>query len=168
MHTPGKGTPFRPDQAGWVSQILGEEFWEQIQESLKGIRPPFASPGARPPRPGAGAAGFPPLDIYLTQGEIVISLALPGVSDAAHVAVSLAGGATAVVEAFVPPPPAQAAVLQRERPAGYVSRVVQLPVPAAVGGGARCRYDQGILEVRLPRAQAGSDGETVSLLQVDG
>lgn len=169
MAKPGDFRDRVAEQASWVGQLLGEDFWEQIYENMKGVRPQFTDlPGGGrtvlSPRPQAGA--YPPLDMFMTLTEIVLSVALPGLTNPDHFVISLASPNSLVMEAFIPPAPPQMQALQRERVTGYFARTVQLP-EAVQPGDAFCTYADGVVEVRLLRSQPGNRDGAVSLLNIN-
>lgn len=167
MNDPREAMKQLADQMGWLSQMMGGEFWGQLQEGLEAARPsavrPGAPAGARPGAPLRGQQAFPPLDIYVTDAEVVISAALPGVAPEA-VAVSLTTPGEVVLEAFMPPE-AIGTPLMRERPAGYCIRTVTLPAPVRADG-CLARSADGIIELRLQRSEPGTGTAGVALLQV--
>lgn len=166
MHRPDNGSRRTGGQWDWVSQLLGEEIWEQVQEGVRGTRSAAFPFGRSEARSAAGSAAHPALDLYLTAYEVVLSVALPGLTSPNHVVVSLADPLTLVLEAYLEPPPQQAAVLHRERQTGFISRTISLPA-AVRAVDLPVRYQSGVLELRLPLAQPGNGENVVSLLNVE-
>lgn len=171
MQSPHEAMEQMADRMGWVGQILGEDFWDQIRETCRAaaprpdgrLRPGGAS--ARPAGPGAGAGPQPPVDVYVTPAEVVVSAAWPGLPGPEHMAVSRISPSEILLEGYITPTSSQGVVVQRERPVGYGWRTLTLPVPVA-SGAAGATYAMGIWEVRLPRGHQGGAGGDVSLLQV--
>lgn len=151
-------------QMGWLNQMFGEDFFTHMQNA-GGVRPRSRQAGA-PARPVA-TGGAPPLEIYVTPNEVVICATLPGLSSQEDVAISLTSPHELVLEAMIQPPPAAepTMVLLRERFTGYCHRLLTLPAPV-LATGARTRYVDGLLEIHLPRADAGSGTGGVALLHV--
>ena len=144
---------------------------QRLTEQLDALRDAFGEEFApdrwraeRPRREGAAAGGGPPLDVYVTPDEVVVHAVLPGLPDLRHVRISLTGPTEMLLEAFIPPRLPEGMYLQRERFAGYCSRLVTLP--ASVRPWAAAKYADGILEVRLQRANPGSGYGGVAVLHV--
>lgn len=166
MHSPVDTLKQLATQFGWAEQVLGEQFWSNVLGSMKasGQQPPGMAPG-----PGAQAArptaAFPPLEIYTTGQEVVLTAALPGLASPDHAAVYLTGPRELVLEAFVQPEPAVGMSLLRERPTGYFTRTVTLPTAVAPQSG-RVRFADGLLEVRLPAVDGSAGASGISVIQV--
>lgn len=162
MQNPLDALQHMSEQMGWLGQFLGEDFWAHVRAAADaGVA--AAAPGGD--RPAAGT--FPPVDMYVTPGEVVVSMALPGLAGPQAVCVTMAGPLEVVVEGFVPPECPMDLTLQRERFCGYFARSLVMPVPVA-SGEARASYRDGILELRLARSTAGGPGENVQVLSVPG
>lgn len=156
-------------QFGWAEQVLGEQFWSNVLGNLKasGQQMPGMATGsgaqvAQSPRQ---TAVFPPLEIYTTGQEVVLTAALPGLGSPDHAAVYLTGPRELVLEAFVQPEPAVGMSLLRERPTGYFTRTVTLPTAVAPQSG-RVRFADGLLEVRLPAVNGSAAASGISVIQV--
>lgn len=175
MHNPLEAMRTLSDQMGWLSQMMGEDFWSYLQNSMTGKGPPAIANRPGPPVPGGGTAPqataaaqqglFPPLDLYVTATEVVLSLVLPGLTSSEHISMALAAPNELVIEAFALPTTTTGVVLKRERFSGYCTRSVMLPT-SVLPTGAVARYEDGILEVRLARQEPGQGDGGISLLHV--
>jgi len=144
---------------------------QRLTEQLDALREAFGEefPAERgragvPRKEGAAASSGPPLDVYVTPDEVVVHAVLPGLPDPRHVMVSLTSPTEVLLEAFIPPRHPEGMYLQRERFAGYCSRLVTLP--ASVRPVAAARYQDGILEIRLQRTSPGTGSGGVAVLHV--
>ena len=175
MHNPLEAMKTLSEQMGWLSQMMGEDFWSYLQSSMTGKPPPALASRPGPPVPGGGTAPqataaaqqglFPPLDLYVTASDVVLSLVLPGLTSMDHVSIALSAPNEVVIEAFVLPTTTTGVVLRRERFSGYCTRSVVLPT-SVLPTGARARYEDGILEVYLARKDPGQGDGGISLLHV--
>lgn len=143
---------------------------QRLTEQLDALRDAFGEEFApergrveRPRREGASSAG-PPLDVYVTPDEVVVQAVLPGLPDVQHVRICLTSPTEILLEAFIPPRLPEGMYIQRERFTGYCSRLVT--VPASVRPVAAATYLDGILEIRLRRANPGSGDGGVAVLHV--
>lgn len=162
MHGPRDAMRHMSEQMGWLGQLLGEDFWANVRAAAEaGVGAP-GTPADRAPAPL-----YPPIDLYVTPGEVVLSAAIPGLVRPEQVAVSLAGPAELLLEGFVPPDQTMDLPLHRERFTGYYVRSVGLPVPVDVVG-ARASCVDGILEIRLARSATGAPGQDIQVLHVPG
>lgn len=144
---------------------------QRLTEQLDALRDAFGEEFAaergraeRPRREGAAVASGPPLDLYVMPDEVVVHAVLPGLPDPRHVMISLTSPTELLLEAYIPPRLPEGMYLQRERFAGYCSRLVTLP--ASVLPVAAAKYQDGILEIRLRRASPGSGDGGVAVLHV--
>jgi HSP20 family molecular chaperone IbpA len=144
---------------------------QRLTEQLDALRDAFGEEFAaergraeRPRKEGAAANPGPPLDVYVTPNEVVIHAVLPGLPDPRHVIISLTSPTEILLEAYIPPRLPEGMYLQRERFTGYCSRLVTLP--ASVRPVAAAKYLDGILEIRLQRANPGSGDGGVAVLHV--
>jgi len=99
---------------------------------------------------GGGVAWTPPADVYETDGEVVVSVELPGVPrDAIEVRVA---DNTLVLEGERPPQksPKDEAYLRVERSYGPFVRSFSLPASVNVDKVA-ASFERGVLTVRLPK-----------------
>lgn len=178
--TPGNGLQQMADQMGWISNILGDDFWAHVQEEVRNaVTQPSrqAGRGGPMPAPGQGSAptsqrqpqsadaGGPPVNLYVTPGEVVLTALVPGLTGPNGLRVGLSGQNKLVLEVSIPPASNTGILVKRERFVGYCARTVPLPVPV-VPDSARITYTDGILCVRLMRATAGTGADGVTLLRV--
>lgn len=167
MKNPGEAMHQLAEQLNSLTQMFGNGFFDQLQAGFNAMKPPPT--GAAPPgRTGPGQANAvepPPLELYVTPDEAVLSAVLPGLKTPGQVSVSLVSPTQVVLEAFLVPPGDLGTLVQRERFSGYCTRMVTLPV-SVLPANAGARYEDGILEVRFRRAEPGKGGEGVVLLHV--
>lgn len=163
---------------GWVGELLGSEFWSDLGETVRSAARPSGTPNLvvasdpsgtpdpeAPPAAGPASPRTPPLEIYVTPAEVVLSAILPGLASPGHVDVYLAGPAEATLEAFVEPGPLQGHYLMRERFSGLCHRTVTLPAPV-LPDGAQVQYADGVLEVRFRRSDPGAGPVGIALLHI--
>lgn len=160
MGDPSKAVQRLTEQVEALRDAFGEDFWRQFAEQAAGLPQQHGGDAARQGTPVTG----PPLDIYVTPDEVVVQAALPGLMDPQHASASLASPTELLIEAFLPPRLPDAMYIQRERFAGYCSRLVTLP--ASVLPAAAARYEDGILEIRLRRAAPGAGTDGVAVLRL--
>ena len=92
--------------------------------------------------------GYPPVDVVETEGEILIRADLPGTD---KTEIELYGAPNFLVIRGVKKATQEKwAYLRIERSFGSFQRLVVLPVPGDPSR-VRARYDQGVLEVRVPK-----------------
>jgi HSP20 family molecular chaperone IbpA len=114
---------------------------------------PAPAPAAAPPKaPVAQFSGFPPVDMFVTEGRVVINAALPGVERPAELQVTLMGDTRLRLAGTLPPHPlaGRAGAALAEQVHGPFSRTIGLPVPVRPET-ARCFYHNGLLEIWLER-----------------
>lgn len=160
--TPADAMRQLEEQMGWLQQFMGEDFWSQVQQVA---RPGQKAVAGAPAPAQRGPAGMPPVEVYATATEVVVTALLPGLSGPDQVAASLATPLELVLEAFLPTPPPASVTLHRECPTGYCARTVSLPT-AVNPQGIRAAYIDGCLELRLLRTEPGPQSAELTLLQV--
>ena len=95
----------------------------------------------------------PPLDVYETKDDLVVAAELPGVREK-DVQLSLLGDVLTLRGQRRPEPEVVEEQYHRiERWSGPFERRLQLPVPVQ-GERVRASYQDGILEIRLPKVEA--------------
>jgi len=125
----------------------GGDFWSNVfndqwtKEALKEMSKTFFS-----------EAPFPRTDVYMDGGNMIVVMEIPGVrKEDLQVAVH---GDRLTVSGVVTQPYTAHAAVNKERSYGPFERTIQLPETAA-RENALARYENGILEVRLPRTHQG-------------
>lgn len=162
MSDPTKLVERLTEQLDHIGAAFGQDFWKRFKEEA--TFPGRAPAPAEANRRAAGAPGnAPPLDLYVTADEVVVQAVLPGLQGPQFATLSLIGPTEILLEAFVPAQLPEGVYLQRERFAGYCFRILTLPT--SVQPTAQMGYEDGILEIRLRRAEPGV-GSGVAVLHV--
>ena len=100
------------------------------------------------PATASGRVWAPPVDMYATKDDLVLTLELPGVNEK-DVTVTITGDLLAVKgEQQVE----EQDLLHVERTYGKFERLIQLPM-AVQADRVKATYRDGILEIRLPKAE---------------
>jgi len=100
----------------------------------------------------AGRSWTPPVDMHTTKDDLVLTLELPGVSEK-DVSVSITGDLLTVKgERRFENEIKEQDLLHVERAYGKFERLVQLPM-AVQADRVKARYRDGVLEIRLPKAE---------------
>ena len=98
------------------------------------------------------AAGeFPPVNVYVTDTDVVAAAELPGVNPDT-VDISVVSGVLTIRGKRDPSPEEDAKYLRRERTTGEFSRSISLPEQVD-NTKAEAQYQKGILTIALPRAE---------------
>jgi HSP20 family protein len=92
-----------------------------------------------------------PIDAYVTEGEIVVQAALPGVAPE-NVTISLEGEAL-TISAELPARVENVTYTVAERRVGKFSRTITLNVDVEADK-AEAKFNNGLLTLRLPKAEA--------------
>jgi len=133
---------------------MGELDWRSVRElmalaeRLREATERVLLPGS-PVRIGQPAAFEPPVDVWESEGEVIVEAELPGVS-VDEIDLRLDAGALVVSGELPEPPETSGAYLRIERPRGRFHRSVRLP--AGVTGAPRATLRGGVLTVRLPKS----------------
>lgn len=99
---------------------------------------------------GAGRSWTPPVDMYATKDDLVLTLELPGVSEK-DVNVSITGDLLTVKgERRYENQVKEHDLLHVERMYGKFERLVQLPI-AVQADRVKATYRDGVLEIKLPK-----------------
>lgn len=99
------------------------------------------------------AAGFPPLNIWSNEEELVLTAEVPGISPD-EIDISVVGeNLTISGERTLDAPEEGVRYHRQERGAGTFSRTVQLPFPVDVDQ-VKAVFENGVLRVTLPRTEA--------------
>lgn len=122
-----------------------EEF-DRLQEQVNEILSSFFE---RMPGTGRHVDFAPPIELYLSEAQLVLRVELPGVVEDD---VDISATATTVVIRGERDKPADAvAYLRREWAYGLFERRVELPM-AVVPERLSAKYTDGVFEIRLPLA----------------
>ena len=109
-----------------------------------------------PPAPRGGISWEPPTDVLETQDAVLVLVALPGV-DPDKVELAIRNGVLVISGARVLPQELRTAVIHRlELPQGRFER--SNPLPAGVYEAPRTGVANGLLVIRLPKAQRQRSG----------
>ena len=104
------------------------------------------------PASTTGRAWVPPVDMYATKDDVVLTLELPGVSEK-DVNVSITGDLLTVRgERRFEHQANEQELLHVERTYGKFERLVQLPM-AVQADRVKATYRDGVLEIQLPKAE---------------
>jgi HSP20 family protein len=104
------------------------------------------------PATAAGRSWTPPVDMYTTKDELILTLELPGVSEK-DVSVSIAGDLLTVKgERRFDNQVKEQDLVHVERTYGKFERLVQLPM-AVQTDRVKATYRDGVLEIKLPKAE---------------
>jgi HSP20 family protein len=107
----------------------------------------FGRPATTP-----GRAWVPPVDMYATKDDLVLTVELPGVSEK-DVSVSITADLLTVKgERRCEPQVKEQDLLHLERTYGKFERLIQLPM-AVQADRVKATYRDGVLEIRLPKAE---------------
>jgi HSP20 family molecular chaperone IbpA len=155
---------------GWVGQLLGEDFWDQIQSAVnvpgqQNARGPSRSPPNERPAVESATLPGPPADVYVTSLHVVVCMAVPGLTGPEQVSLRLGSPTVLAIEVFIPPTGTVGTNLRQERFVGYSARTIQLPVPVSATG-VTAKYIDGLVEFKLPRVDPGSANGEVAVLHV--
>jgi HSP20 family protein len=135
---------------------LPQEFSERLRDQLRRLLLHFEELRfAAPPSPGSW---LPPVDLYEMEEAVIVRLELPGVA-ANSVRVTMLDGMLKIEgtkESYTPPVHDQEKPLRYlclERTSGTFARSVQLKWTIDLAR-VSARLSNGLLEIRLPKAQA--------------
>ena len=104
------------------------------------------------PATAAGRVWAPPVDMYATKDDLVLTLELPGI-DEKDVSVTITGDLLTVKgERKVEQQVKEQDFLHVERTYGKFERLIQLPM-AVQADRVKATYRDGVLEIRLPKAE---------------
>lgn len=150
--------PPEQEPASYVQHQL-----DRLLGLLGGQLGPARAPAGATPTTAAPAV-TPPLSVWETPQELLLCLDLPGVAKEA-VQLSVSGNTLIIAaERGLPgngnTPPGQ--MTWSEQPTGSVRRTVPLPPGLALDQLA-ARLSQGVLEIRIPRAQAAGGTRQVNI-----
>ena len=104
------------------------------------------------PASATGRVWVPPVDMYATKDELVLTLELPGISEK-DVSVSITGDLLTVKgERRFEQQMKEQDLLHVERTYGKFERVIQLPM-AVQADHVKATYRDGVLEIKLPKVE---------------
>jgi HSP20 family protein len=104
------------------------------------------------PAAASGRVWLPPVDMYATKDDLVLTLELPGVSEK-DVSVSITGDLLTVKgERRFEHDVKEQDLLHVERTYGKFERMIQLPM-AVQADRVKATYREGVLEIKLPKAE---------------
>jgi HSP20 family protein len=104
------------------------------------------------PASATGRVWAPPVDMYATKDDLVLTLELPGVSEK-DVTVSITGDLLTVKgERRFEQQAKEQDLLHVERTYGTFERVIQLPM-AVQADHVKATFRDGVLEIKLPKAE---------------
>ena len=107
----------------------------------------------RPASSASGRAWAPPVDLYETKDDLVLTMEVPGVRDK-DVTVSITGDLLSVKgERRFEQDVNEQQFLHVERVYGKFERLVQLPIPVQTDK-VKASYRDGLLEIKLPKTEA--------------
>ena len=96
--------------------------------------------------------GLPALNVYLNENEVIVTAELPGL-DPAALDIQVQGDSLSLKGVLKPLAVEDGRWQRRERYVGEIYRTVRLPW-LVEGDKAAATYSRGVLEIRLPRAEA--------------
>jgi HSP20 family protein len=91
-----------------------------------------------------------PIDVYTTEGELVITASLPGVSPE-DVEVTFEAGVL-TIKGDLPAPLGNVDYLRQERPSGSFRRTIDVNIPVDAAK-IEATFDRGVLHIALPKAE---------------
>jgi HSP20 family protein len=106
----------------------------------------------RPSSASGGRTWVPPVDMYATKDDLVLTIELPGVSEK-DVSVSITGDLLTIKgERRFQNEVKEQDLLHVERTYGKFERLIQLPM-AVQSDRVKAAYRDGVLEIKLPKAE---------------
>ena len=101
---------------------------------------------------GGGRTWLPPVDMYASKDDVVVSVELPGVNEK-DVTVSMTGDLLTIKgERRFENEVKEQDLLHVERTYGKFERMIQLPM-AVQSDRVKATYRDGVLEIKLPKAE---------------
>jgi HSP20 family protein len=136
----------------WRPFGISMDRWGNVSEIQTEVNRLFDNFFGRSASAAAGRAWAPPVDLYETKDDLVLSMEVPGVRDK-DVTVSITGDLLSVKgERRFEHDTKEQQVLHVERVYGKFERLVQLPIPIQADK-VTASYRDGVLEIRLPKAE---------------
>ena len=127
--------------------------WGNVSEIQTEVNRLFDNFFSRPLPSAAGRAWVPPVDLYETTDDLVVTIEVPGIGDK-DVSVSITGDLLSVKgeRSLEHGAQEEQQFLNVERVYGKFERLVQLPIPVQADK-AKASYRDGVLEITLPKAE---------------
>lgn len=126
--------------------------WGNVSDIQTEVNRLFDNFFGRPAAAAAGRAWAPPVDLYETKDDLVLTMEVPGVKDK-DVTVSITGDLLSVKgERRFEDDVKEQQFLHVERVYGKFERLVQLPIPVQADK-VKASYRDGVLEIKLPKAE---------------
>lgn len=126
--------------------------WGNVSDIQTEVNRLFDNFFGRPASPAAGRTWAPPVDLYETKDDLVLTMELPGVRDK-DVTVSITGDLLTVKgERRFEHDVKEEQFLHVERVYGKFERLVQLPIPVQ-SDKVKASYRDGVLEIKLPKTE---------------
>ena len=136
----------------WRPFGAGMDRWGGVSDIQGEVNRLFDNFFGRPASSAAGRTWAPPVDLYETKDDLVLTMELPGVRDK-DVTVSITGDLLTVKgERRLEHDAKEQQFLHVERVAGKFERLVQLPIPVQ-GDKVKATYRDGVLEIKLPKTE---------------
>jgi HSP20 family protein len=130
----------------------GVERWGGVSDIQSEVNRLFDNFFGRPMSAATGRPWAPPVDLYETADDLVLTLELPGVRDK-DVTVSITGDLLTVKgERRFEHDIKEQQFLHVERVYGKFERLVQLPIPVQADK-VKATYRDGVLEIKLPKTE---------------
>jgi HSP20 family protein len=125
--------------------------WSGVSEIQNEVNRLFDNFFGRPVASGT-RAWTPPVDLYETKDDLVLTMEVPGVRDK-DVSVSITGDLLSIKgERRFEHDVKEEQLLHMERAYGKFERLVQLPIPVQADK-VKASYRDGVLEIRLPKTE---------------
>jgi HSP20 family protein len=126
--------------------------WGNVTDIQGEVNRLFDNFFGRPASAASGRAWAPPVDLYETKDDIVLTMEVPGVRDK-DVTVSITGDLLSVKgERRFEQDVKEQQLLHVERVYGKFERLVQLPIPVQTDK-VKASYRDGLLEIKLPKTE---------------
>jgi HSP20 family protein len=126
--------------------------WGSVSDIQTEVNRLFDGFFGRPATMAGGRVWAPPVDLYETKDDLVLTMEVPGVRDK-DVSVSITGDLLTVKgERRFEQDVKEQQLLHMERVYGKFERLVQLPIPVQADK-VKATYRDGVLEIRLPKTE---------------
>lgn len=126
--------------------------WGNVSDIQTEVNRLFDNFFGRPAAAASGRVWAPPVDLYETKDDLVLTMEIPDVRDK-DVTVSITGDLLSVKgERRFEHDVEEQQFLHVERVNGKFERLVQLPIPVQADK-VKASYRDGVLEIKLPKAE---------------